>query len=336
FSAVSGTTTPRFSRIRAALPARRRRKYSLARRTRPLRSSSISAIAGECSGKIRSTPTPAEIFRTVKVALIPPPRRAMHTPSNACSRSLSPSRTRTITRTVSPGSKAVRFVLSPSRSIARNRSIPSPSILVSGPQIWPPLARQSLGFGRAPPRDLLVIAAQQYRRHIHSAIARRPRVAGRREEPVVVRVCRGRLVVAERAGQQAHHRIEHAQRGRLATRQHEIADRQLFRAETIGDPLIHVLVVAAQERQLRADREPDRVPVRERPPARRQQHDGRPRPQVLHRLEERLGLEHHPRTAPVRGVVHGLVAVVRVVAQLHDPVAHQLLLCRATQDAYRH
>src|SRR5205823_2795243 len=123
FSVVSGTTTPRFSRIRAALPARRRRKYSLARRTRPLRSSSISAIAGECSGKIRSTPTPAEMLRTVNVSLMPPPRRPMHTPSNACRRSLSPSRTRTITRTVSPGSKAVRFVLSPSRSIVRNLSI---------------------------------------------------------------------------------------------------------------------------------------------------------------------------------------------------------------------
>src|SRR6267378_2126686 len=123
---VSGTTTPRFSRIRAALPARRRRKYSLARRTRPLRTSSISAIAGECSGKIRSTPTPAEILRTVNVSLMPPPRRPMHTPSNACRRSLSPSRTRTITRTVSPGSNAGMLVFNPSRSIALSRSIPCP------------------------------------------------------------------------------------------------------------------------------------------------------------------------------------------------------------------
>src|SRR5437762_4170908 len=179
FSAVSGTTTPRFSRIRAALPARRRRKYSLARRTRPLRSSSISAIAGECSGKMRSTPTPAEILRTVKVALIPAPRRPMHTPSNACSRSLSPSRTRTMTRTVSPGSNAGRLVLRPSRSTALSRSIRSPSILISAPQIGPPLACQPLGLRRPPGRDLLVVTAQQYRRDIHSAIARRPRVARR-------------------------------------------------------------------------------------------------------------------------------------------------------------
>src|SRR2546425_631891 len=130
---VPGTMTPRFSRMRAALPASRRRKYSLARRTRPLRTSSIPAIAGECSGKIRSTPTPAEILRTVNVALIPAPRRPMHTPSNACRRSLSPSRTRTITRTVSPGSKAGRLVLRPSRSAALRRCIRFPLYPRGGP-----------------------------------------------------------------------------------------------------------------------------------------------------------------------------------------------------------
>src|SRR5713226_4969625 len=44
-------------------------------------------------------------------------------------------------------------------------------IVPFGRQIGPPLARQPLGFGLAPPRDLLVVAAQQYRRYIHSAIA---------------------------------------------------------------------------------------------------------------------------------------------------------------------
>src|SRR3989441_4280283 len=101
-----GTVMPRFSRIRAAFPASRRRKYSFARRTRPFRINPISAIDGACSGKIRSTPTPAEILRTVNVSLMPPPRRAMQMPSNAWRRSFSPSRTRTITRTVSPGAKA--------------------------------------------------------------------------------------------------------------------------------------------------------------------------------------------------------------------------------------
>src|SRR2546430_1857484 len=120
---VSPCPAPRFSRMRAALPASRRRKYSLARRTRPFRSNPISAIKGACSGKIRSTPTPAEILRTVKVSLMPPPRRAMQMPSNACRRSFSPSRTRTMTRSVSPGAKAGISVFRPSRSTALSFSI---------------------------------------------------------------------------------------------------------------------------------------------------------------------------------------------------------------------
>src|SRR6266571_4296483 len=155
---------------------------------------------GECSGKMRSTPTPAEILRTVNVSLIPAPRRPRQTPSKACSRSLSPSRTRTITRTVSPGWNAGRLVFSPSRSIALSRSIASSlCVQIFHPQIGPPLPRQSLGLRLAPGGDLRVVAAQQYRRHIQSAIARGSRVARRGEQPVVVRVRGRRLVVPERA-----------------------------------------------------------------------------------------------------------------------------------------
>src|SRR5882762_9317122 len=146
-----GTVIPRFSRILAAFPASRRRKYSLARRTRPFRSNPISAIKGACSGKMRSTPTPAEIFRTVNVSLIPPPRRAMQIPSNACSRSFSPSRTRTITRTVSPGAKAGMSVLRPSRWTALSFSIPTlhvatrdpAAVHASGARLVPPAMPRS-------------------------------------------------------------------------------------------------------------------------------------------------------------------------------------------------
>src|SRR5512133_4400741 len=72
----------------------------------------MSASMGLCSGKMRSTPTPLEILRTVKVALTPEPRRAMHTPSNAWIRSFSPSLTRTFTRMVSPAREGGMFVRS--------------------------------------------------------------------------------------------------------------------------------------------------------------------------------------------------------------------------------
>src|SRR3989449_5555031 len=141
-----GTVIPRFSRILAALPASRRRKYSLARRTRPFRNNPISAINGACSGKIRSTPTPAEILRTVNVSLIPPPRRAMQIPSNAWSLSFSPSRTRTITRTVSPGAKAGmlsrRFSMTTCSS-RRSFPINPVSAHASGAWLAPPAMPQS-------------------------------------------------------------------------------------------------------------------------------------------------------------------------------------------------
>ena len=60
-------------------------------------------MIGECSGKMRSTPWPNDTLRTVNVARVPPRCMPMTMPSNTWMRSLSPSRTFTCTRTVSPG-----------------------------------------------------------------------------------------------------------------------------------------------------------------------------------------------------------------------------------------
>src|SRR6185437_4308297 len=92
----------RSSLMRAALPSRPRRKYSLAPRTLPLRLTSTESIAGLCAWNTRSTPVPCEILRTVKAECRPRLRRAITTPSNACTRSRLPSFTLTLTTTVSP------------------------------------------------------------------------------------------------------------------------------------------------------------------------------------------------------------------------------------------
>jgi len=57
----------------ALLPVLSRRKYNLARRTFALPTTSILLIFGEWMGKVRSTPMPPEIFRTVIVPLMPAP-----------------------------------------------------------------------------------------------------------------------------------------------------------------------------------------------------------------------------------------------------------------------
>ena len=55
---------------------------------------SLHAIdSGECNWNARSTPTPLEILRTVNAEFKPRLRLAMTTPSKACRRSRSPSRT---------------------------------------------------------------------------------------------------------------------------------------------------------------------------------------------------------------------------------------------------
>ena len=153
-----------------------------------------------------------------------------------------------------------------------------------------------------PPRlDLRVVARAQHLGNRQPPILRRPGVARRAQQPVVVRVGAGRLVVAQRAGQQPHHRVEHAERRRLAAREHEVAERQLLRGQPVGHPLVHVLVVAAEQREPLLQREPHRVGVPEPPAPRREQHDRPGRgPSALDRLEERLRLEHHPRAAAVR------------------------------------
>src|ERR1700733_12942734 len=64
---------------------------------------------GELSGKIRSTPTPYEILRTVNVDREPLETRRMHTPSKACRRVFSPSRIFAQTLIESPGRNSGRF-----------------------------------------------------------------------------------------------------------------------------------------------------------------------------------------------------------------------------------
>src|ERR1700743_3448398 len=66
------------------------------------------SMLGECTGNVRSTPTPYLSLRTVKVSRTPPPWRRSTTPLNTWIRSLAPSMTFTWTLIVSPGLKAGR------------------------------------------------------------------------------------------------------------------------------------------------------------------------------------------------------------------------------------
>src|SRR6185437_932506 len=94
---------------------------SLARRTWLERTTSTLSTTLELNGKMRSTPCPKLTLRTVKLPC-GPPLREITVPSNACTRSLSPSLIFTWTRTLSPGTKggmSLRLVLARSFSMIR-------------------------------------------------------------------------------------------------------------------------------------------------------------------------------------------------------------------------
>jgi len=65
----------------------------LARRTSPRAATSMRSIFGECTGNVRSTPTPKDCLRTVKVSRAPWPWRLSTIPSKTWVRRRAPSTT---------------------------------------------------------------------------------------------------------------------------------------------------------------------------------------------------------------------------------------------------
>src|SRR5229473_689957 len=160
-------------------------------------------MVGECSGKMRSTPCPNDTLRTVKDARVPPRCRPMTTPSKIWMRSLSPSRTLTCTRTVSPDLMAGRSVscvfstssIAPISKLLQNRLF----LFVQtrcGQQIRPPFERSRHRFAFPPAPDLGVVARQQHVGHAQHLIFGRPRVLRKIEQPAAERIVLDRLLVA--------------------------------------------------------------------------------------------------------------------------------------------
>ena len=128
------------------------------------------------------------------------------------------------------------------------------------------------------------------------------------------------------------------QRRKLASRQHVVADGHLVGGPPLAHALVNPLVAAAQHRDVPQGREPLRLPLRERPAGRRQQHHrarlSSPRHDGVHRGEQRLGFHHHPRTAAERHIVHDMVTIGREVAQVVNRDVQQPALPRPSDHAF--
>src|SRR5215218_5658215 len=216
----------------------------------------MRSIFGECTGNVRSTPTPNDCLRTVKVSRTPWPWRLMTTPSKTWVRRRVPSITWKWTRTRSPEAKVgtrrswersrVSITVLMTEAPATGRT---PARAAHGSEgVWglPSGGRAALAAARAAPRpDLGVVSRQQDLGDAPAPVLRRTRVvrvlgiaAQRLAEGLLDRGLR----MAERTGQLAQDRVADDHRRQLAAREHVAADRDLVRAEVVDDPLVEALV----------------------------------------------------------------------------------------------
>src|SRR5438132_1444532 len=159
-----------------------------------------------CIGKMRSTPCPKLIFRTVMLSPSPVLLRAMSVPSNACRRSLSPSLIFTWTRIVSPGRNAVWAT----PLFLFKTLVMTAFCMVSLQQIRTEPGRFLLSCFLPPLPDLLVVSPEQHFRHIPSAKFGRPRVLRTVQQSILAeRLRHRRILVSQHARLQARHRVDH-------------------------------------------------------------------------------------------------------------------------------
>src|SRR5215218_4617612 len=323
-------------------------------------------MLGECTGKVRSTPTPKETLRTVNVSRRPPPWRRRTKPWKTWIRSRLPSTTRTCTLTVSPGRKSGRS----SRSCARSTTSvicmmdetpwkaenangqhsatrahhegnrPSLPLLLPGGVAGPlqqvgPLPAGALQRLLAPPAlHGAVVARAEHGRDLQAPVDGRPGVLRVLEQAGRERLVGGRGGVAHHPGDQPGHGVQDHQGGRLPAGQDEVADRQDL-VDAGADALVDALVAAAAQDQARLGGQAPGDPVVEATAVGGEQHDpGRAVGlQVVEGVEPGAGAHDHAGAAAEGGVVDAAVPVGGPVAQVVQADLDQAALPRLAEQA---
>jgi len=146
---------------------------------------------------------------------------------------------------------------------------------------------------------------------------RRARILRVFEQPRRVRLVDARFIAAEHARQQPDDRIGHHHRRKISAGQDEIAQRKLPVDRELNRSFINSLVVAGDHDQMLMLRQLAGGRLRESlAPRGSQDHHASGFSQVLHRLDQRLDLHQHPRTAAVRFIIHRAAGVIRIVPQI--------------------
>ena len=92
-----------------------------------------------------------------------------------------------------------------------------------------------------------MIARSQHLGHLPAPELGRAGVVGVLEQARGEALLGGRALVAQDAGQQPGHRLDHHQGGQLPAGQHEVAHRQLTVDQMVAHPLVHPLVATAEQ-----------------------------------------------------------------------------------------
>ena len=199
---------------------------------------------------------------------MPRPRLAMTSPWKIWTRSLSPSLIRTWTLTVSPTAKGVEVLLHvlvfdhlhqvhvcsfPCEARSRSwRSSVGQGLRVE--EVGPPLARLLQRLAAPPFVDLLVVPREQDLGDRHPPEFAGPGVVGIIQPPLDERVVADRGFLADDAGDEPRHGVDHDHGRDLPAGQDVVADRDLVRGQVLGHPLVHALVPAADQDDLRVAR----------------------------------------------------------------------------------
>ena len=227
----------------------------------------MRSILGECTGKVRSTPTPNDCLRTVNVSRTPLPWRLMHDALEdlrAAPGALDDLEVNAhaIARLEGRDSAQLRPLDAVDHAGHRHKKRDRWSRRAwtdhgsEGSEAWTVPAAERAGARAAllqPPfADPRVVARQEHLRHLVPAPVERARVVRvlrRPLERLAERLLDRALLVPERARQLPDHRVGHHHRRQLAARQDVRADRDHVGGEVLVHALVEALVAPRQQRE---------------------------------------------------------------------------------------
>ncbi len=190
-----------------------------------------------------------------------------------------------------------------------------------------------------PLRDRRVVPAQQYLGHFQAAEHPRSGVL-RVFEPAVlaVRLVGRTQLVAEHAGDEADHGVDHDHRRHFAAVADEVADRDFHRVQHLPDAVVEPLVPPAQQQQPRSPSPAPRpfvASAARRPGVSITNLPGDSAFACTASTQSITGCghQHHPGAAAERPVVHPLVLVLRPVADVPGVNLNQAGLDRVFEQA---